>query len=270
MFETSGDIALGPNFDARLKATEHIIKAVTDINTTPWGFEDGNYGHNLEGYYPEKDLFSYTRNNREVPSGFLSTLAKLVDDLLRICLDKPVILMDIGAGKAATWGALSEYFQIEINEGKLILIATNLESSYNDEINKQYSRVRTLQGTTDQLLQTSIDVNEHHIPIRGNIAFVHERNSVTDHSVTPEIDMNNMAQMLSENGTYSPGFDAHFRYEEIGFSHDDVHKAKLIGYKAIITRFNLREVLNAEAGPHQGEELRNPLLQKSNAPKMYF
>jgi hypothetical protein len=143
-------------------------------------------------------------------------IANQLEASLNVEPDKPVVGLDIGGGARLSWLRLAKAFKREVATGKLVLAATNLEDYYEhisgseededayfalDEEMGEY--VPSIQTTFSDIPDQSIPLLDGgSIPIEGNVAFAHERCSLTTWSLIPEVDLVGMGRVMTPDGVF--------------------------------------------------------------------
>ena len=141
-------VALGLDeaVNIRNREVSEIIKKLSSeemMSGDPHSFDSGDYRGNLavseKKHFPARQVKSFF-TPEYVPhletGDTVNFIANRISQLLNLHLERPIVCVDIGAMKAATWLELAEIFSKEIKLGKLILIATNISQPIED-INPQ-------------------------------------------------------------------------------------------------------------------------------------
>jgi hypothetical protein len=256
----------GPKY---LQRQKHDRDAITKMRNgeTSWVTNNGDYQGRI--YLEQGDSFQFTSERGEIAAGYLSFLAKNLDEQLKASPDKPVIAIDVGGHDGKSWRDLAKYFHKEVAEGKIVFVVSNMEINF-EPLETETNGVIFLNDSTDEMIRDQIDTPKGKVPLKGNVNFVHERLSVSKHSIVPERDVANLASLVSDTGIYfsgnqfaggyliPKGYTIHEKQIALDMSREDVQsKAKLQYVKAI------------EDGPNKGRDFMGYVLKAPNAPELY-
>lgn len=221
--------------DAETKQTAQS-RSETENSAESWSFYSGDYrgqviGESDQARKTHPYMSSYTGNfekiNNEsyVPiqeNGDAVQLLKMrVEQLLQKKLDSPVVLIDVGAMYGTSLLELAIAFKSEVEQGRLILVATNLGLSREiieqaskpvngQRLPKNYDQLYQEAGHLVHFLETDVEGlmdKELTLPnkemfklTKGAVDIIHENWSISAHSKSLEIDLAQIADLLGDQG----------------------------------------------------------------------
>lgn len=236
-----------PNFETRFQAQHAFEKEMLAKKEFGWKYNKGIYqDHFFAQDVPNPvEYFTDTRGEERELSGLEVLLANQIHAQLSIRTDgTPVNVLDIGGGLGTSWSRLALRFEDEVLAGNLNFIVTNLKNDPEDFLPEQIegetllSRTRHLvqfiKGTFSEIGDTSINKPDGTtIPLRGNMAIVHENLSVTAWSKIPEWDILEVAELVEPSGIYV------------------VNSSDILDPKAVITEEECKERLQGIQSAHE-------------------
>lgn len=157
------------------------------------------------------DIHSYER-----PGFVEGFIVNRIKQLLSSNKGKPLVFIDFGGQMGYSTIKLSNFFESEIKDGRLILIVTNLVDNY-ETVKSYYQResdaeerqlfeknsslVHFLQADAQDLQAMEIeDYTGNKIPIKGNTSIVHELGSISRFGRLNDVDYPLLANILSRDG----------------------------------------------------------------------
>lgn len=271
-----------PNFETRFHAQHAFEKAMLSKKEFSWKYNKGIY----QDHFFAKDVpnpveyFTDLRGEEREISGLEVLLANQINAQLTIRSDgTPVNVLDIGGGLGTSWSRLALRFEDEVLAGNVNFIVSNLKNDPEDFLPETIqddtllSRTRHLvhyiNGTFAEIGDKSINKPDGTtIPLRGNIAIVHENLSVTAWSKIPEWDILEVAGLVEPSGIYV--VNSSDLLDPMATSTEEENNERLQGillaHKQIQRTLGFTKVQEIEEGLFEGREFYDVVFKGPDAP----
>lgn len=252
------------------------------------------------GYYDNENLIdSYTatrtvRNTKDQEITLKGYEVFLYDTALALIEQKqegPVVMLDLGGGAGGSWNRLAIALRDQIESSKLVLAVSNFTSDPEEQIRKfkdeaggpSHNRttecladleaarglVHFLKGSFFDMRMKRINLpNGNEVKLEGNTDFIHERLSLTSHSITPELDIPIIGFLLSRSGIYSIPNEslAPQRGRQSSKVMNQRRHGIMTGQRTLEDRFQLQRIVRVETGPYEGRNLKYRFFRARSAP----
>lgn len=231
----------------------------------------------INGGVPDADLSMIDLPYAASVEGFM---AQRTDELLETA-EKPVVVMDIGAASAVTLMRLGRDRATAVEQGRLALIATNLNTTVSsfigglpdaerDYAEDLYANAGHLlhEISTDFMPGRSYDIqlpNGERLDLTRNVDVAHERLSLTAWGRSLDLQIPEVGKLISARGIYMVRM-TDLTYRQPGRVKRSLDEDGLT--KAIITlnqRDGLEPVGECQAGRHAGALLRYMIFKGADA-----
>jgi len=260
---------IAPEFVARLNEQKAFEEK--EVTESRWQFATGSYDRNSTPLITTRATLPNKALIKSIERDITKWLNDYVHDNLVYEPDvNPLILLDIGGGMGMTWTRMAYDYQNEVEQGLVAFVVSNLgrnpleiadargfDLDEDHILTKGKPFVHHLISPFYNLKNQVITLpNDRKIPLNGNTSLVHERLALTSWSRTADIDIVNVAELLTPKGIYvvpkanieQPGDDNDKKTERLRVS------AIEHGHQTLQEQ-GLRRVGIAEAGKFKGKEM---------------
>ncbi|MBI3341812.1 hypothetical protein HY024_01685 [Candidatus Curtissbacteria bacterium] len=255
-------LEVAPKFDKRMQKRNELV-ALFEPDTF-YQTTGGDYSNErLVPVANEFNRFSrwWNTQRRESPGALMGLellYAKRVAALIGKSQGEPLIALDLGGGVGRSWIRLAKAFETDVAQGRVAFVVSNLQqicsgadapSSEIEEFIRENSHlVNYASGDCLELMGGAVDLaDDRSVPFAGHVGLVHERLSATYRSLIPEVDIECIAGMLSDQGAYFSRNHTQAVAQAFGFI-SEREKGLAMGRKAIVGKYGLVPVPKVEDG----------------------
>ena len=276
-------IEQAPNLGTRIQLQQEREKYFRNIGES-WNWPLGDYvlwrDDISENHHPIRTI---TNSHRQQVT--LTGYEVFLHDTALNLLKKKrgtVVMLDIGGGAGATWNRLAIAMRDEIEDSRLALVVSNIVASP-DQHRKRFETLQekrpylTQLHDTEEIKSSGKDAegltqfitgsffslrmqritlpNGQTLRLEGNIDFLNEKRSLTQHTITPELDLPIIGFLLSEYGIYAvPNYDVNLE-DKVHGRIEERSQAIQIGHGILKEHFGLERVHTIKRESNENEEL---------------